>query len=91
MTNIIITTNGDYRIVKPRYSGSSCIYLTGTAGGATVKLGFLDNAAAFHEFVDGTITVDEQVLLTHGYGVEVLVRIEGATGTTSINLVATAA
>ena len=86
-----ITANGIYNLnsnIKSFGGSTSVIYASGDFAGATVKLAYTDEEGSVIDLVDGDILVNTQQVLEHGYGVNLNVVVAGATGSTSINIIA---
>jgi len=84
-----IIKDGSY-LVKGRVGtggGASVVYLSGTAGGATVTLGYYDDYETFIPLVTGLLTVGEQYTVEQGgSAVNIYAMVASATGTTALSL-----
>ena len=79
-----ITADGFYTI-KHKQSGAAgaitIVYVSGTAGGSVLTLGYYDDYHTFIPFIDGVLSVDTQSIIKHGIGVVPVLSVTGASGT----------
>lgn len=86
---MIITADGTFKIVRATRGASgnsSIIYLSGTLGGATVQLAYLDSLDNHSLLTNGTLSPGEQYIVEHGSNNAVYALVTGATGTTNLAL-----
>lgn len=87
---MIITANGIFKIVRATRSiggNSSIVYVSGTAGGASIQLAYLDDFDTYVPLANGIISAGNQYVAEHGYSSDVYVVISGATGATNLAIV----
>ena len=73
-----ITLDGEYKL-EVDASSSSIIYVSGSDGGGTITLGYMDDNG-FVPLTDGTLQVGEQYEVNHGAGMYLFVKLTGSTG-----------
>jgi hypothetical protein len=83
---MIITANGTYQLTAATPSQAHSINLSGTTGGATVTISYLNSLGAIVPYTDGLIAIDTQKRLDHGIGATLYAVVASASGTTLIAL-----
>lgn len=67
-------------------SGRMVVYITGDLGPATAKFVYLDAESNHQDIFGGELTDVGQFKITHGVGVNVYLKIAGASASTKLNI-----
>lgn len=84
-----IIADGEYpiRVGSAGISTSRVVvYVSGELGGATAALGHKNSAGGVTPLQNGALTPGEQYTIDMGVGVELVVTVSGASGTTDITV-----
>jgi hypothetical protein len=84
-----VTSNNTYTINAPFIANDYILYVSGTFGGCTATLGYVDGSDAFAPFLDSardalTMTTSSAYIVISPPSQTLAVQITGASGTTSI-------
>ena len=84
-----IRTNGVHpikRALHGKAGGTLIVYASGVAGGAVATLGYYNGLGAVVPLDGGVIASGKQYKVDCGIGIDLVVSITGATGTTKLDL-----
>lgn len=83
-----ITADGNHKL--PPDEGNrknvTALKVSGDLGGATAKLTYRTDSGEFIGYIGGALTVPDQLTLKHGAGSAIYVTVNGATGSTNIDV-----
>ena len=76
----IIYDNGVHNLTSDYVSGVTSLFVSGSLGGGTARLGYVDSTGTFIPFTDGSVLVGEQYEVRHGKGNPLMLELLGSTG-----------